>query len=217
MSTGTATRTHPDVIFVKPDAASGYGFTYLSAGDFLRAAENFMRPAVKATGIDAADAEQRRSLAYDYLWRYFLEPDARSFQRDNVRWIVAAAVREKYGADGPVPQVISIERTAEGGVTIRDAQEYLDHPGFPLAVIVGKPAKGGGLAHFFASRAAYEAAGAAGLSDDMWLPQIVYRLYAETPSVVMGLPRSGGEGKMAVECMALGFGRKANLVERAMK
>ncbi|MCB2109248.1 MAG: hypothetical protein KDE14_16175 [Rhodobacteraceae bacterium] len=208
-------RRHPDVIFVKTQTTSGYGFTYLSAGEFLRAAENFMKPAVKAMEIDPADPEQRKTVAYDYLFRYFVEPDSKTFQRDNVRWIAAAAVLEKFGMDHEVPQVVVIERRADGGIVIRAADEFLDHPGYPLAVVVGKPSKGGGVAHFFTTQEDYERAGAAGLTDDMWLPQIVYRLYAETPSVVMGLPASGGDGNMSVECRALAFGRKARLVERS--
>jgi hypothetical protein len=140
------------------------------------------------------------------------------FVRDTVRWIAAAAVREKFAdPDKSLPRVIVIERKADGGIAIRDAKEYLDHPGFPLAVIVGKPAKGGGAAHFFPERAAYEKAGQTALTDEMWLPQIVYRLYSETPSVVLGLPRTGSAGKMGVECRALAFGAPAKLVERKSK
>ena len=173
-----------------------------------------MKPAAKAQGIDLANAEERQKLAYDYLWRYFFRPDGKAFQRDNVRWIAAAATIEKYGVTGPMPQIVKVERKADGGISIGSGDEFLKHPGFPMAVIIGKPSKGGGRAHFFESRSDYEDAGARGLSDAMWLPQIVYRLYETTPSVVMGLPKAGGEGQMSVECRALAFGRKAKLVER---
>ncbi|MHB1206658.1 MAG: hypothetical protein ACYCZX_13900, partial [Rhodospirillaceae bacterium] len=69
-------------------------------------------------------------------------------------------------------------------------------------------------AQFFPSRAAFEKAGLAKPNQNVWLPQIVYRLYAETPSVVMGLPKQEKNGEMGVECMALAFGRTAKLVER---
>ncbi|MBM3513201.1 MAG: hypothetical protein FJX59_05735 [Alphaproteobacteria bacterium] len=207
-------RRHPDIIFLKLRAGDGFGFTFLSRADYLRAAEALMKPAAKAQGIDLTDPEARQKLAYDYLWRYFFKPEGKVFQRDNVRWIAAAAVIEKYGVNGPVPQIVKIERNADGGIVISSADEFLKHPGFPLAVVVGKPAKGGGKAHFFASKRDYEAAGSQGLTDAMWLPQIVFRLYETTPTVVMGMPKSGAEGKMAVECRALAFGRKAKLVER---
>ncbi len=32
----------------------------------------------------------------------------------------------------------------------------------------------------------------------------------------MGIPKPGKSGEMGVECMALGFGERANLVERKM-
>jgi hypothetical protein len=208
-------RRHPDLILVKLREGAGYGFTYLNAADFNRAADKFLKPGIKAAGIDLDNVEQRRTFAYDYLWRVFFEPDATAFVRDTVRWIAAAAAREKFpDAKEAFPRVISVERKADGGIVIRDAKEYLAHPGFPYAVIVGKPAKGGGAAHFFADKAAFEQMGQTALSDDAWLPQIVYRLYAQTPSVVMGLPKSGAGGKMAVECLALAFGAPAKLVER---
>ena len=138
--------------------------------------------------------------------------------RDTVRWIAAAAAREKFAdPNESMPRVISIERKSDGGIVIRDAKEYLAHPGFPMAVIVGKPAKGGGAAHFFADQAAFEQAGKTALTEDIWMPQIVYRLYAETPSVVLGIPRNGSEGQMGVECRALAFGAPAKLVERVAK
>jgi len=211
-------RRHPDLILVKLQEAAGYGFTYLSGADFNRAADRFLKPGVKTAGLDLNNDEQRRTFAYDYLWRVFFEPDAQVFVRDTVRWIAAAATREKFAnPDEDMPRVISIERKADGGIVIRDAKEYLAHPGFPLAVIVGKPAKGGGAAHFFASKDAFSVAGQAGLTDEMWMPQIVYRLYEETPSVVLGMPRSGNTGQMGVECRALAFGTPAKLVERQAK
>ncbi len=211
-------RRHPDVIFVKLHETSGYGFTYLSAADFNRAADRFLKPAVKASGLDLKNDEQRRTFSYDYLWRVFFEPEAQVFVRDTVRWIAAAAVREKFAVPTEaMPRVISIERKSDGGIVIRDAKEYLAHPGFPMAVIVGKPAKGGGAAHFFADQDAFEQAGKTALTEEVWMPQIVYRLYAETPSVVLGIPRSGNEGQMGVECRALAFGAPAKLVERKPK
>jgi len=53
------------------------------------------------------------------------------------------------------------------------------------------------------------------MSEDVWLPQIVDRLYEVTRSVVMGMPKAGKDGKMQVQCRALSFGAKAELKERA--
>ncbi len=214
-----STRRHPDLILLNVVEDEGFGFTYLSPEDFDYAADHFMLPALKFAEADMSDAEARRELAYDFLWRYFSKPNAKGYFRDNVRWIAAAAVREKFAneaAAGKMPRVILITRKSGdgGGIVIRDAQEYLEHPGYPLAVIVGKASVGGGAAQFFASREAYEKVGSSVPTQDIWLPQIVYRLYAETPSVVMGIPKPGKNGEMGVECMALGFGERGNLVER---
>jgi hypothetical protein len=211
-------RRHPDVILVEVKPGEGFGFTYLSAADFDHAADHFLLPAVKFASLDPNDAEQRRNVAYDFLWRYFNKPNAKGYFRENVRWIAAAAVREKFAAEvdsRTMPRVIAIQRKpGDGGIAIRPGPEYLDHPGYPLAVIVGKPSAGGGQAHFFSRREEYERIGQSTPTQEVWLPQIVYRLYAETPSVVMGMPKQGKDGDMAVECRALAFGRKAKLVER---
>src|SRR5262249_23484845 len=159
------------------------------------AADHFLLPAVHYSGTDVNDPEQRRTLSYDFLWRYFAKPQAREFFRENIRWIVAAAAREKFRAEigmGGGPRVLGIERRqGDDGIIIRDAPEYLEHPGHPLAIVVGKPGYGGGPAHFFDSAATYAKTGATAPSQETWLPQIVYRLYAETPSVVMGMPKPG--------------------------
>jgi hypothetical protein len=212
-------RRHPDVILVEVQPGEGFGFTYLSVDDFDYAADHFLLPAVKYAALDPDDPEQRRTVAYDFLWRYFNKPHAKGYFRENVRWIAAAAVREKFTDEakmGAMPRVIAISRkSGDGGIAIRPGTEYLEHPGYPLAVVVGKPSAGGGQAHFFAKREDYERVGQSAPTQDVWLPQIVYRLYAETPSVVMGMPKTGKDGDMAVECRALAFGRKAKLVERS--
>jgi hypothetical protein len=213
-----AARQHPDLILLEVKSGDGFGFTYLSPEDFSYAADHFLLPAVKYAEVDVNDPEQRRNISYDFLWRFFNKPDAKGYFRENVRWIAAAAAREKFAEEaeqGRMPRVILIARKPEdGGIVIRDAREYLDHPGYPMAVIVGKPQHGGGAAQFFSSRAAFVKAGEAKPNQTVWLPQIVHRLYAETPSVVMGLPKQEKNGDMGVECMALAFGRPAKLVER---
>lgn len=219
MEVNESARRHPDVILVEVEPGEGFGFTYLSPEDFDYAADHFLLPAVKYASLDPDDPEQRRTVAYDFLWRYFNKPHAKGYFRENVRWIAAAAVREKFSVEaetGQMPRVIAISRkSGDGGIAIRPGTEYLDHPGYPLALIIGKPSAGGGQAHFFAHRADFERVGQSPPTQDVWLPQIVYRLYSETPSVVMGMPKQGKDGDMAVECRALAFGQKAKLVERA--
>lgn len=91
-------RRHPDLILLQVFEGEGFGFTYLSADDFDYAADHFMLPAVKYAAADVSDPEQRRELAYDFLWRYFSKPQGKGYFRENVRWI-AAAVREKFAVE----------------------------------------------------------------------------------------------------------------------
>ena len=212
-------RRHPDVILVEVQPGEGFGFTYLSVDDFDYAADHFLLPAQKYAALDPNNAEQRRTVAYDFLWRYFNKSQSKGYFRENVRWIAAAAVREKFSAEaqaGEMPRVIAIGRKpSDGGIVIRPGSEYLEHPGYPLAVIIGKPSAGGGQAHFFSTREDFERVGQKPPTQDVWLPQIVYRLYVQTPSVVMGMPKQGKDGDMAVECRALSFEQKAQLIERS--
>lgn len=211
-------RRHPDAILVRVGGTTGFGFTYLSEGDFDLAADHFLLPAVQYSGIDVNDIGQRRTLAYDFLWRYFAKPQAKEFFRENIRWIAAAAAREKFRDEaefGKVPRVMVIERRAgDDGIVIRAAPEYLEHPGFPRAVIVGMHNYGGGPAHFFDSDVDYAKVGQSKPSQETWLPQITFRLYQETPSVVMGMPKPGKGDDLNVECVALSFGGSARLRER---
>ena len=126
-------RRHPDVILVQVYEGEGFGFTYLSPDDFEYAADHFMLPAVKYASADVSDPEQRRELAYDFLWRYFSKPDSKGYFRENVRWIAAAAAREKFAEDtaaGRMPRVIVIERKKgeSGGIVIREAPEVPRSP-----------------------------------------------------------------------------------------
>ena len=133
----------------------------------------------------------------------------------NVRWIAAAAVRDKFGYEGPIPRVVMIENAEEdSGIIIRSAEEYLEHPGWPKALIVGHPAIGGGPAMFFSSKDQFTITAKRPMSDELWLPQIVDRLYEVTPSVVMGMPKSDKKGRMQVQCRAVAFGVKTELKER---
>jgi hypothetical protein len=76
-------RKHPDLILLQVFEGEGFGFTYLSIDDFDYAADHFMLPAVKYAAADVSDAEQRRELAYDFLWRYFSKPNAKGYCREN--------------------------------------------------------------------------------------------------------------------------------------
>ena len=165
-------RRHPDIILVEVEGGEGFGFTYLSEKDFDYAAGHFILPAVKYASLDPNDMNQRRTVVYDFLSRYFNKPQAKGFFRENVRWIVAAAAREKFREQvevGSMPRVVSIARNAgDDGIAIKSGTEYLDHPGFPLAVIVGKPSAGGGPAHFFADRESYEKTGQSTPNQEKW-------------------------------------------------
>ena len=210
---GDIIRLHPDVVFVRFSGETGYGFTYIDEEHFSAAADHFLAIAMAREEDDTP--EVRRQVCHDQIWRVFAEPEGEQYIWQNVRWIAAAAVRDKFGYDGPVPKVVIIENAADdSGIVIRAAEEYMKHPGWPMALVVGHPAIGGGPSMFFTSREDFTNKAKQPMSDVLWLPQIVDRLYEVTPSVVMGMPKSGKDGKMQVQCRAISFGVKAELKER---
>lgn len=159
--------------------------------------------------------EVRRTVCHDQLWRVFADPKGEQYTWQNVRWIAAAAARDKFVFDGPIPRVVMIENAkGDSGIVIRSAAEYMEHPGWPMALVVGHPTIGGGPATFFSSNEMLTTAAKRPLTEDLWLPQIVDRLYEVTPSVVMGMPKSTKGGQMQVQCRAIAFGAKAELKSR---
>ena len=211
---GSSNRLYPDAVFVRFPNQTGYGFTYIDEEAFSAAADHFLAIAMAREEEDSPEA--RRQVCHDQLWRVFADPDGEQYTWHNVRWIAAAVVRDKFGYEGPIPRVVMIENAEDdSGIVIRAADEYLDHPGWPMALVVGHPAIGGGPATFYSSQDAFAPAAGQAMSDEIWLPQIVDRLYDVTPSVVMGMPKSAKDGKMQVQCRAIAFGAKAILKERA--
>lgn len=210
----TSNRAHPDAIFVKFTGNQGFGFTYIDEETFAACADHFLAIALSREEEDTP--EIRKQACHDQLWRVFADPMGEQYSWHNVRWIAAAAVRDKFGFEGPTPRVVVIENAEEGsGIVIRSGEEFLEHPGWPMALVIGHPAVGGGPATFYSSRGSFEVQAKQTMSEDVWLPQIVDRLYEVTPSVVMGMPKAGKDGKMQVQCRALSFGAKAALKERA--
>lgn len=213
---GDTNRLHPDAVFVRFTSETGYGFTYIDEEHFSAAADHFLAIAMAREEDDTP--EVRRQVCHDQIWRAFADPDGEQYTWQNVRWIAAAAVRDKFGYSGPIPRVVMIENAADdSGIVIRAAAEYMKHPGWPMALVVGHPAIGGGPSMFFASREDYANKAEQPMSDELWLPQIVNRLYEVTPSVVMGMPKSDEDGKMQVQCRAISFGVKAELKERIVE
>jgi len=99
-------------------------------------------------------------------------------------------------------------------LAVRPGTEYLRHPGHPMAVVVDSGPHGGD-AQFFATGEEFRRAAERQADTRSWLPQIVYRLYERTPSVVAGRPlRNLGSESTSVEFRAITFGQKAPLIER---
>ena len=112
-----------------------------------------------------------------------------------------------------VPRVVLIERK-DTRLSIRPGIEFMRHPGHPLVVVVDADAHGG-EARFFASAENYQKVGESAPNAKCWLPQIVFRLYARTPSVMAGRPLAdGSSGRHSVEFRGLAFGLPASLQER---
>ena len=214
-----ATARYPEAVFLHRGDGTGFGFFFKNEADFARAIDSFTKPILRSfKGPPIPNQPDPQ----DHLKTAIATLIGQAFDRaipgeagpEAVSRAVAACVRNTYSAG--VPQVVVIERR-NGGLSVRPGTEYLSHPGHPLAVVV-HAGPHGGVAHFYADDDAYRRAAERQPDTRTWLPQIVYRLYERTPSVVAGRPiRDQASGSTSVEFRAISFGAEAPLIERAAR
>lgn len=212
----------PELVVIKRKDGVGFCFTYRSPDNFRDAAEAFLRPIRKTISDKTSKGQTCRldladlpiAAAKNFLGQVFDGTLETVFLPDSVRWVAAACIQESFSSDA-IPRVAVIEQGAHGMI-VRSGNEFLDHQGFPRAVVIGLPCEGGGEARFYETAADFEQAGQDKPSDSCWLPQIIHRLYFQTPSVMMGRPRIRPDGVMTVECQGMGFGSGAPLAERSI-
>jgi len=213
---------YPQAVMVKKPDGTGFGFFFSSLDDFNASAEAFLKP-INATITkrlkDAAGkapletGDMQLAAALSFLSQYLDGTLDEVFSADSIRWIAAAGVRAIFGSQ-PFPSVLVIEDDA-GKVEVREGDEFLNDPGYPLAVVVGRPDEGGGTAQFFSAAKDYEAVGASEPTEKVWLPQILFRLYKRTPAVMTGVPtRAQNSERVGMECRGLSFCGTAEAVER---
>jgi hypothetical protein len=212
---GSATR-FPEAVFVKRPDRTGYGFFFSGEADFRAAVESFTTPILRSFAGEPVPGQpdpkdHLKTASYTLLGQAFDRSAPPELGPEGISRAVAAMVRQHFAT--AVPRVLLIEQR-DTRFSIRPAIEYLRHPGFPLAVVVdGLPH--GGEAHFFETPEQFEQAGQSHPDQSCWLPQIVYRLYSRTPSVMLGHPmRDAAEGSNKIACRGMNFGLPAPLVER---
>jgi hypothetical protein len=212
---GSATR-FPEAVFLKRPDRTGYGFFFSSEADFQTAIESFNTPILRSFAGEPVPGQpdpkdHLKTAAYTLLGQAFDHSHPPELGPEGISRAVAAMVRQHFAT--AVPRVLLIERR-ETRLTIRPAIEFLRHPGHPLVVVVdGLPH--GGEAHFFDNADEYKRIGESQPDQNCWLPQIVYRLYSSTPSVMLGHPmRDAAAGSNSVACRGLNFGLPSPLVER---
>ncbi len=208
----------PEVVFLRRGDGSGYGFFFYGEADFQHAADSFAKP-ILATFAGAPvpnqpdPQEHLRSAIATFIAQAFAGSIAAEVGAEGVSRAAAAAVRGAFA--GAVPRVVVIERV-RSRMKLRPGIEFMRHPGHPLAIVVDADAHGGD-ARFFASAEEYRRVGESAPDAACWLPQIIYRLYARTPSVMAGRPSVDSvSGKASVTCRGLDFGLAAPLEERAV-
>jgi hypothetical protein len=213
---------HPEVIFVKRLDGTGYGFFYSTPAQFDDAANGFMGPLnermaqeAEETNINPKNAQELRYNASIAAMENVFKPNWDDLSAiDATRCVAASCVLEKEW-DTDVPQCIVIEQAGDD-IILREGFEFLEHPGYPIAIIIGSKEDGGGLATFYDSIEEFIKGASKPASQSQWLPQLIYRLYIRTPSIMTGIPTAPEEkGKgVGVECHAYTLNRKGKLIER---
>lgn len=210
---------YPEAVLLHRGDGTGYGFFFKNEVDFTRAAESFSKPILRSF---QGEPVPNQPDPQDHLQTAIASLVGQAFDRtvprdagpEAVSRAVAACVRATYA--GAIPPAVVIERR-DGKMAVRPGSEYLRHPGHPMAVVVNSGPHGGD-AQFFANEDEYRRVAERQADIRTWLPQIVYRLYSRTPSVVAGRPlRDHGSGSTSVEFRAVTFGQEAPLTERPSK
>ena len=208
----------PEAVFLDRGDGTGYGFFFKSEADFGRAVDSFSKPILRSF---QGEPIPNQPDPQDHLKTAMAALIGQAFDRsvaaaagpEAVSRAAAAYVRSVY--PGAVPGALVIERR-DGRLALRPGTEYLQQAGHPRAVVVHAGPHGGD-AQFFASEDEYRRAAERAPDARSWLPQIVYRLYARTPSVVAGRPlRDFASGSTSVEFRAVTFGQAVALVDRVV-
>ena len=211
-----ASATFPEAVFLRRGDDTGYGFFFHGQQDFRHAAESFAGPVLQSFAGEPVpgqpDPSDHLKVAIaTFIGQAFDKAVPDEVGAEGISRAVAACVRQAF--TGAIPRVVVVERK-KGRLALRPGIEFMRHPGHPLAVVVDADAHGG-EARFFSSAEHYRKVGESDPNPRCWLPQIVYRLYDRTPSVIAGRPRiDRATGKHNVECRGMSFGLKAPLEER---
>jgi len=207
----------PAAVFLRRPDKSGYGFFFSSEKDFNQAIDSFTAPILRSFAGEPVPGQPEprdhlKSAIVTLIGQAFDHSVSPDLGPEGISRAVAAFVRQIFAS--AVPRVVLIERR-DNKLAARPAIEFLRHPGHPLAIVLDGAVHGGD-AHFFASEADYRSVAQSVPTERCWLPQIVYRLYSKTPSVMLGHPMRGNaadDNKVAFR--GLSFGLPAPLAERA--
>jgi len=206
----------PEAVFLRRPDHSGFGFFFQNEQDFKGAIDSFTAPILRSFAGEPVPgqpdpADHLKNAIGTLLGQAFDHSYSPDLGPEGISRAVAAFVRQIFPKE--VPRVLMIERR-DNKLAARPGIEFMKHPGHPLVVVVdGAPH--GGEAHFFTSDEHYQKVAASPPSQHCWLPQIVFRLYSKTPSVMLGHPMRGSapeDNKVAFR--GLSFGLPAPLVER---
>jgi len=214
---------HPEVIFIKRLNGTGYGFFYSTPAQFDNANMGFMRPILTRIDQEAEEKGETPSNVHDFCYqaavgsiRKIFAPDWTEDPAaiDAARCVAASCAAYKDWNDVP-PQCVVIEEIGDD-VTIREGSEFLDHPGYPCVIVIGSKADGGGPATYFDSFEEFKQIASKPPRPTVWLPQLIYRLYVKTPSIMTGIPTAPDDAAqgVGVQCHAYTLNRKGKLVER---
>ena len=213
---------HPEVIFVKRLDGTGYGFFYSTPAQFENAADGFIFPIKERIKKESEEKSEIPVNADELCLKAAVSSIAKVFAPnwddesgiDAARCVAASCVAEAKWEES-YPQCIVIEQAGDE-ITMRDGFEFMDHPGYPLCIVIGSKLDGGGLCTFFDTPEEFFQVATKPPSQNVWLPQLIYRLYVKTPSIMTGFPTPPSEeGKgVGVECHAYTLNREGQLIER---
>jgi len=211
----------PEIIFIKRLDGTGYGFFYSTMAQFQNAAHGFIAPIKERIEKESQDHKELPMSPEELTLKASINSLEKVFEPnwndqegiDGTRCVAASCVAETKWID-EIPSAIVIEQAGDE-ITIREGFEFMEHPGYPLAVVIGSKQDGGGLCTFFDAPSEFKQVATKAPTENTWMPQLIYRLYSKTPSIMTGIPVPSETGKgVGVECNAYTLNRKGQLIER---
>ena len=185
-------RSYPHIVLIHTKNNNGFVFTYITLEDFKRSIDLYVAPIKsvmeqrKTTNV-LEDSQVQLISSVNFLTDTINGKLEKHYDRMAVRIAAAACIEVTPWKNNKIPKIVSIE-LQNNKLVIQDGKEILHADHYPRAIVIGTPKEGGGVAHFFDNYQQYNKASKQPITENFWLPQVVFKTYKKLPPVIFARP-----------------------------